>query len=275
MLLKIITIMTQSSFYSEQKKSRRISWQELNIKVNKISNYFLNQGIKKGDRIAAVLPNIPETVIAFLGAAKIGAIWSSCSADFGANAIVDRFKQISPKLLIVSDYYYYNNKKINTLSKVKEIKTKITSIEKIIIVPFSIENTKFETDYKYDNWLSILEDNEYLIKEDIKEEIFDFNIPLYILYSSGTTGEPKCIVHGAGGSLIQHKKEHQLHCNINPNDKVFFFTTCGWMMWNWLISCLASDATIFLYDGSPFFPKKDYLFEIIEKEKNYFFWDWS
>ena len=254
-------------FYSEQRTSRRLSWKELNINSNKFSNYLLSKGIKKGDRIAAVLPNIPETVIAFLGTAQIGAIWSSCSADFGASAILDRFKQITPKVLIVSDYYYYNNKKIHTLNKVSELITNISSLENIIIIPYSLEKTEYNIDYKYVNWLSILDDNNSLIKK----RTFDFNIPLYILYSSGTTGKPKCIVHGAGGSLIQHKKEHQLHCNIKPNDKVFFFTTCGWMMWNWLISCLASDATIYLYDGSPFYPKKDYLFEIIEKEKITFF----
>ena len=246
-------------FYSEQKHIRKISWKELDININKVANYFIANNIKKGDRIAAVLPNLPETVIAFLSAAKIGAVWSSCSSDFGPEAIIDRFKQISPKVLIVSDYYFYNNKKIITLSKVNEIISKISSIKKIIIIPYELKKINYKVKFDYENWLSILS-NDYDYQE---YENFEFNLPLYILYSSGTTGKPKCIVHGAGGSLIQHKKEHQIHCNIKPNDKVFYFTTCGWMMWNWLVSCLASKATVYLYDGSPFYPLTDYLFEII------------
>ena len=254
-------------FYSEQQISRRISWERLNTEVNKIANYYKEIKINKGDRIAAVVSNIPETIIAFLGASKIGAIWSSCSADFGSHAIIDRFKQISPKLLIINDYYYYNNKKIDVLNKIDEIINNIPSIKKIIIIPYSLEKMKYEIKYEYENWLSIIENQDSYNKS----ENFNFNIPLYILYSSGTTGKPKCIVHGAGGTLIQHKKEHQLHCNIKPNDKIFYFTTCGWMMWNWLVSCLASKATIYLYDGSPFIPQINYLFQIIEKENITFF----
>ena len=254
-------------FNSEKKISRKITWKELKINVNKFANYLQELNIKKGDRIAAVLPNIPEAVIAFLGTAKIGAIWASCSSDFGTDAIIDRFKQISPKILIVSDYYYYNNKKIDTLSKVNILKKRIAGIKKIIIIPYALDKIKYKVNYDYENWLSILD--KY--NETLRVENFNFNSPLYILFSSGTTGKPKCIVHGSGGSLIQHKKEHQLHCNIKPNDKVFYYTTCGWMMWNWLVSCLASEATIYLYDGSPFIPKIDYLFEIIDNEKITFF----
>jgi len=254
-------------FYSEQGFSRRISWKELNKQVNKIACYFKKQKIKKGDRIAAILPNIPETVISFLGTAKIGAIWSSCSADFGPKGVIDRFKQIDPKILLISDYYYYNNKKICTLDKIEEIKKKIPGINQIIIIPYENKIINYEVNFEYINWIEILKSSSLFQKN----ENFEFNIPLYILYSSGTTGDPKCIVHGAGGSLIQHKKEHQLHCNIQPNDKVFYFTTCGWMMWNWLVSCLASKATIYLYDGSPFYPNYEHLFNIIEKEKITFF----
>ena len=235
---------------------------EIYEKVNKLCSYLRSKGIKKGDRVAAVAANTPDTIISFLATNCLGAIWSSCSPDFGENAILDRFNQIHPKILLYSEIYLYGGKKINIKEKIKAVFGKIKSAKLLIRINYPDSSQEESSEIKD---LNSIYDGEIKTKE-IKYEICKFNDPMYILYSSGTTGKPKCIVHNTGGPLIQHMKEQQLHCDLKKDNKIFYFTTCGWMMWNWLISSVASQATIILYDGSPFFPEKDSLIKIADTE---------
>jgi len=256
-------------FRGEDKVARRMSGIELKRQIAQVQGLLRASGVAAGDRVAAMLPNLPESIAAVLGTAAQGAVWSSCSPDFGVQGVLDRFGQIEPKVLIVCDGYYYAGKTIVLADKLVEITGKLPSVETVVVVPYigqagAVVEALTRAGRTAQTW-----DDAVLARSDQQPDFarLPFAHPLYILFSSGTTGVPKCIVHSAGGTLLKHLTEHQFHTDVKPGDRLFYFTTLGWMMWNWLVSGLASGATLLLYDGSPFHPSGNVLWDYAAAEK--------
>ena len=247
-------------FFNELGDKKTITYGRLSKDVSLISNLFQNNGLKKGDRVAAMMPNIPETIISSLACASLGGVWSSCSPDFGEKAILDRFEQIKPKILIACNGYTFKGKKYSTASRIDVLVSKLKSVKCVILVDYINDNSVLSSNYIH--WKDI--DFSCSTESNYFEQM-KFNDPLYVMFSSGTTGKPKSIVHSIGGTLIQHVKELGLHTDLKSDEKIMYYTTCGWMMWNWVLSSLYFNSTLVLYEGSPFYPNKDSMLEIIDK----------
>ena len=248
-------------FHGEDHTTVRMSFGELRAEVARIAHALLELGVKPGDRVAGFLHNGPEAVIAMLATAAIGGTWTSCSPDFGVQGVLDRFGQVDPTVLFAVDGYRYKGKTIDTRDKLRALRAALNTVVAVVVVPYANDGSVSAELVGGTAWAALGGP-----RDAIPFAAMPFNHPLYIMYSSGTTGAPKCIVHGAGGTLLQHLKEHKLHCDVQPGDRVFYFTTCGWMMWNWLVSALAAEATLVLYDGNPLHPSPTALFDLADEE---------
>jgi acetoacetyl-CoA synthetase len=247
---------------NERGTRRELSYRQLYDEVVRIASGLRELGLQPGDRVAGFLPNLPETVVAMLATTSLGGVWTSCSPDFGVNGVLDRFGQIAPRVLFTADGYYYAGKTLDSLAPIRGVLEQLPSIERVVVVPY-LEGRDHALDLPH----AVPYARFGTPGAPLEFARLPFNAPLYVMYSSGTTGVPKCIVHGVGGTLLQHRKEHLLHTDLKPDDRLFFFTTCGWMMWNWLVSGLANGCTLVLYDGSPFAPDRDVLWRLAERER--------
>ncbi|HWJ05800.1 MAG TPA: acetoacetate--CoA ligase [Steroidobacteraceae bacterium] len=249
-------------FVNERGTRRELSYRELHAEVARIAAGLRDLGLRPGDRVAGFLPNLPEALVAMLATTSLGAVWTSCSPDFGIHGVLDRFGQVEPRVLFTADGYYYGGKTLDSLGPIRGVLEHLPSVERVVVIPY-LEAGAGTLDLPHVTpWHDFGRAGA-----DLSFERVPFDAPLYVMYSSGTTGVPKCIVHGVGGTLLQHRKEHLLHCDLKPDDRLFFFTTCGWMMWNWLASGLATGCTLVLYDGSPFAPDRDVLWRLAQDER--------
>ncbi|GAC1651407.1 MAG: acetoacetate--CoA ligase [Gemmatimonadaceae bacterium] len=254
-------------FWNERGRQQTLSYADLYREVSRVAAALRRHGLRAGDRVAGFMPNIPETVIAMLATSAVGATWSSCSPDFGTQGVLDRFGQITPRILVCADGYLYAGKEIDCLQRIADIASRIPSIERVVVVPYLRQSPSLTAVPGGIAWADFAAEDAATSASSVAFERRPFDHALYIMYSSGTTGLPKCMVHGAGGTLLQHLKEHVLHGDLRRDDVIFYFTTCGWMMWNWLVSALAVGSTIVLYDGNPLTPDCDILWQMAERER--------